>query len=102
MAITHEQLINIGFKPSKRANSLGRKKYDTLIFSLNETDYLFLGYNVLNKKMDFKKLWKSVVDPNTKERYSFQVDKIKELTLSNLSTYLIEEKDRALNREKYG
>lgn len=98
MAITREQLLNIGFKPSKRAKSLGRKKYDTLIYNLNSTDYVYLGYNTYTKQIDFKRLWKSIMFHDG-DRYTFPVEKLKELTLSNVKEYIKQEIVLAKARE---
>ena len=82
MAITREQLIDIGFKPTKKAKILSNRKYDTLIYPLNKTDYIYTGYNNFNKNVDFKRLWKTFYDPETNETYTYPIDKIGELSLS--------------------
>lgn len=60
MAVTREQMIDLGFKPSKRGGGLSKyKKYDTLIYPINDTDFLYIGYNQFNKSVNNKIIWKS-------------------------------------------
>jgi len=72
MAVTLEQLKDLGFKPSKRS-SLYNKKYDTLIYPLNETDFIYLGYNQYTKSINNKVLWKSFKSKETGERITYPV-----------------------------
>lgn len=101
MAITKEQLQDLGFKPAKRATSLGTRKYDSLVYNLNKTDYLYLGYNIYTKKIDFKRLWKTFVNPETGEKITYPVDRLGELTYTNVKEYLEQEVDRAKRIEEY-
>lgn len=89
MAITRAQLINIGFKPAKKQRGLGTRKYDTLIYKINDDDYLYLGYNDFRGRVDFKSLWKSI---KTKHmgRISYPVTSIGELTYKGLLSYIEE------------
>ena len=60
MAITKEQLVSLGFKPSKRGGGFSKyKKYDTLLYPINDTDFLYIGYNQFNREINNKVIWKS-------------------------------------------
>jgi len=60
MAITKETLVSLGFKPSKRGGGLAKhKKYDTLIYPINSTDFLYIGYNQFKREVNNKVIWKS-------------------------------------------
>lgn len=86
MSITHEQIISLGFKPTKKKSPFS-KKYDTLIFPLNKTDYLYLGYNHISKGIDFKRLWKSCIDMDG-NRVTFQISHLGETSFSELKDYI--------------
>lgn len=86
MSITREQIIGLGFKPAKKKSPYA-KKYDTLIFPLNKTDYLYLGYNSINKGTDFKRIWKSCVDVDGK-RITYQITHIGETSFTDLKDYI--------------
>ncbi len=86
MSITREQIMDLGFKPTKKKSPYA-KKYDTLVFPLNKTDYLYLGYNQITKGIDFKRLWKSCVDMDGK-RVTFQVSHLGETSYSELKDYI--------------
>lgn len=88
MSITRDQLQSLGFKPTKRAKGFSKRKYDTLLFPLNETDYIFTGYNRFTKDVDFKRMWKSFTDPETKEVITYPIDRMGELTYTNVKEYL--------------
>lgn len=63
MSITREQLISLGFKPTKRGGGLSAtRKYDTLIYPIDNTDFIYIGYNQFNKTINNKVLWKSFKD----------------------------------------
>lgn len=64
MALTNEQLLSLGFKPSVRGRGgLAKyKKYDSLVLPLNETDFLYTGYNPFKKQINYKSIWKSFKD----------------------------------------
>lgn len=103
MAITLEQMKDLGFKPAKKAKGLSKRKYDTLIFRLNDTDYIYTGYNNFNKNIDFKRLWKVFKDPETGETITFNIDKIGSLTYAAVKEYLeTAVKQAKLKEEIYG
>lgn len=86
MSITREQIVDIGFKPTKKKSPFS-KKYDTLVYRLNDTDYLYLGYNSILKSLDYKRIWKSCVDKDG-NRLSFQIAHIGETSFSELKDYI--------------
>lgn len=86
MSITLRQLEDLGFLPSKRKSPFA-KKYDTLIFPLNKTDYLYLGYNTISKGTDYKRIWKSFVDLDG-NRTSYQVIHLGETGFRELQDYI--------------
>lgn len=69
MAITKEQLLDLGFKATKLAKGKTKRKYDTLVFYLNDSDYLFTGFNNITGKIDFKRIWKSFEGPDGRISY---------------------------------
>ena len=86
MSITRQQLLDIGFTPAKRKRGLGTRKYDTLIYKINDSDYLYLGYNDFKGNIDYKRLWKSII---TEEgRISYPVSPLSELTFTGLKEYI--------------
>lgn len=100
MAVTRKQLLSIGFVPSKRSKALNRDdKYDTLIYKINSTDYLFTGYSNFTKKTDFKRLWKTIF--NEGSYITYPVDKMGELTLNKVLEYIeyCKERSRELGEE---
>lgn len=96
MAITLNQLKDLGFKPFKKESPF-KKKYDTLILSLNKTDYLYLGYNEYNKSVNNKIVWKSFVDPETSKRISYVVTKLGETGYTEMKDFI----SRALTNANY-
>ena len=103
MAVTKAQLESLGFKPAKKAKSLSTRKYDTLIYPLNKTDYIYTGYNSFSKNVDFKRLWKTFYDPETKETYTYPIDKIGELSYSSVKEIIDSAiKQAKLKEEVYG
>lgn len=44
MSLTRDQLISLGFKPGKKKTGFARQ-YDTLVFPLNKSDYLYINKN---------------------------------------------------------
>lgn len=86
MSVTREQLISIGFKPSKRKSPFA-KKYDTLVYPLNDRDYLYLGYNPVLKTIDFKKIWKSFVDTDG-NRCTYQITHLGDTSFTELKEYI--------------
>lgn len=87
MSVTREQLIDLGFKPSKRS-SLYNKKYDTLIYPLNETDFIYLGYNQYNKLVNNKILWKSFKREETGERITYPVIHLGDTSYTEVKDFL--------------
>lgn len=86
MAITKQQILEVGFKPTKKRKGLGTRKFDTLMYKLSDTDYLYLGYNDFRGNTDFKTLWKSIL---TEEgRVSYPIKSIGSLTLNSLRDYI--------------
>lgn len=97
MSITREQIVALGFKPTKKKSPFA-KKYDTLIYRLNDTDYLYLGYNTVLKSLDYKRIWKSCVDSEGK-RLSFQIAHIGETSFSELKDYIISHTSKELQED---
>ena len=91
MAITKEQIIDLGFQPAKRKSPYA-KNYDTLIFHLTTDKYLYLGYNVSTKHMDFKRIWVSCVDADGK-RMTYQLSHIGEISYRELKEFIENNKD---------
>lgn len=89
-------MISLGFKPSKRS-SLYKKKYDTLIYPINETDFIYTGYNQFSKTVNKKILWKSFKQVDTGERITYPVVHLGDTGLNELKSFL----DRCLTAEKY-
>lgn len=103
MSITREQLMDLGFKPAKVSKGLGRRKYDSLIYRLNDTDYIFTGYLKWNKKVDFKKMWKTYFDPETKQTVTYPIDRMGVLNYSMVKDFLATAVAQAkLKEEVYG
>lgn len=86
MSITKEQIVSLGFKPTKKKSPYARK-YDTLIYPLNKTDYLYLGYNGFTKNIDFKRIWKSCIDIDGK-RISYELVHMGDTSYSQLKEYI--------------
>lgn len=87
MAITKDQLMDIGFKPTKLARGKTRRKYDTLVYYLNDDDYLFTGFNSITGRIDFKRIWKSFLGPG-QERISYPLSKTGEVSYTALKEYI--------------
>lgn len=87
MAITLQQLKSLGFLPAKRS-TLYKRKYDTLIFPLNKTDHLYLGYNQYTKEINYKSVWKSFRMPETGERITYQVINLGETGYDEMKEFL--------------
>lgn len=87
MAITLHQLKSLGFLPAKRS-SIYNRKYDTLIFPLNKTDHLYLGYNQYNKEINNKSIWKSFKHPETNERITYKVINLGETGFDEMKEFL--------------
>lgn len=87
MALTITQLKDLGFKPTKKSSPFA-KKYDTLIYSLNSTDYLYIGFDHFKKRINNKVIWKSFVEPETKNRIAYQITQIGETGFSEMKAFL--------------
>lgn len=87
MAITRQQILDIGFKPAKKKKGLGNRKFDTLMYKLNENDYLYIGYNDFRGNIDFKTLWKSILTEE-EGRISYPVNSIGLITYTSLKEYI--------------
>lgn len=90
MALTTEQMISLGFKPSMRGRGgLSKtKRYDSLVYAINDTDFLYTGYNPFRKQINFKTIWKSFRDPATHERITYQVASLADTGYSELRAYI--------------
>lgn len=86
MAITREQLIDLGFKPTKLAKGKTRRKYDSLVLYINDTDYLFTGFNNITRKIDFKRIWKSFEGPEG--RISYAISHTGHISYTALKEYI--------------
>lgn len=89
MALTNEQLISLGFKPSIRGKGgLGKnKKYDSLVLRLNESDFLYTGYNPYKKQINYKTIWKSFKNVDG-ERITYQVVSLADTGFYELKNYI--------------
>lgn len=96
MGLTLVQLKDLGFKPAKKQSPFA-KKYDTLIYTLNSTDYLYVGYNQFKKQVNNKIIWKSFVEPDTKNRVAYQVINIGDTGYEEMKSYL----ERAVKNANY-
>ncbi len=94
MALTLKQLESLGFKPTKKESPF-RRKFDTLIYPLNETDYLWLGYNEFKKEVNNKIIWKSFVEPDTKNRVAYQITNIGTTGFNEMKAFLKRAKENA-------
>lgn len=90
MALTNQQMMELGFKPSMRGRGgLSKtKKYDSLVYAINETDFLYTGYNPFRKQVNFKTIWKSFKDPVTHERITYQVASLADTGYFELKAYI--------------
>lgn len=75
MALTLVQLQDLGFKPIKKSSPF-RKKYDTLIYPLNDSDYLYVGYNEYKKEVNNKIIWKSFIEPDSGKRIAYIITQL--------------------------
>lgn len=87
MALTTQQMISLGFKPSKRSSLYG-KKYDTLVYPINDTDFLYIGYNEFTKRVNNKILWKSFKQIDSGERITYPVVHLGDTGFTELKAYL--------------
>lgn len=89
MALTNEQLLSLGFKPSVRGRGgiSKTKKYDSLVLALNETDFLYTGYNPFKKQINYKTIWKSFKDSEG-NRITYQVISLADTGFFELRNYI--------------
>lgn len=87
MSITLIQLKELGFKPAKKSSPF-RRSYDTLIFKLNDTDYLYLGYDEYRREINKKIIWKSFVEPESSKRIAYMITKIGDTGYSEMKEFL--------------
>lgn len=89
MALTIGQIKDLGFKPAKRGGGLSKhRKYDTLVYTLNKTDFLYIGYNQYSKSINNKTIWKSFKHPETNDRITYKVIDIGDTSYTELKDYL--------------
>ena len=85
MAITRQQLENLGFIKMKRKH-LNTYHY-ALVYPINKSDYLFSGYDKVTKKANFKILWISKkILPN--ERVTHPIANMADLGYFGLKEYI--------------
>ena len=89
MALTNTQLLSLGFKPSVRGRGgLSKtKKYDSLVLSLNDTDFLYTGYNPYKNQVNYKTIWKSFKDEDG-NRITYQVVNLADTGFTELKNYI--------------
>lgn len=87
MALTITQLKDLGFKPTKKSSPFA-KKYDTLIYPLNETDYLYIGFDHFKKRVNNKVIWKSFIEPDSKSRIAYQLTEIGTTGYTEMKSFL--------------
>lgn len=87
MALTIEQLKSLGFKDSKKSTAFS-KKFNTLIYPLNKTDYLYFGYDDVRKEINNKIVWKSFLDLETNKRISYMITNIGVTGFNEMKAFL--------------
>jgi len=87
MSITIKQLKDLGFKPFKKRSPYS-KSYDSLMYKLNNTDYLYVGYSSFTKQVNNKLIWKSFVQPDTKERIAYVVTRLGDTGYTEMKDFL--------------
>lgn len=85
MAVTRAQLEDLGFKKIRRKQF--NNYHYTLIYPINDNDYLFTGYDKVTKKSNFKILWASVI-PFGNERITYPVEKLGDLTFTKVKEFI--------------
>lgn len=87
MAITLKQIESLGFKATKKGGGLSKyKKFDTFIYPLNKTDYLYIGYNPFKREINNKTIWKSIM--TDEGRLNYQVINIGETGFGELKDFI--------------
>ena len=89
MSLTKEQLVSLGFVPGKKKTGFARQ-YDTLVFPLSKTDYLYI-----NKNGSY--VWMCFVDMESR-RINYQVVNIGITGFHEMKTYLKRTKDNWKNK----
>lgn len=89
-------MISLGFKPSKRS-SLYKRKYDTLVYPITDTDFLYIGYNEFSQRINNKILWKSFKQVDTGERITYPVIHLGDTSFTELKNFLQRSKDSIVN-----
>lgn len=89
MSLTKEQLISLGFVPGKKKTGFA-KTYDTLIYPLTKTDYLYI-----NKNASF--VWMCFVNLEG-ERINYQVINIGITGFFEMQSYLLRTKENWKNK----
>ena len=99
MALTNTQLVGLGFKPSVRGRGgLGKtKKYDSLVLPINETDFLYTGFNPYKDQINYKTIWKSFKDING-NRITYQVINLADTGYKQLKDYITRTQSVELNK----
>lgn len=89
MALTLQQLTSLGFKPSVRGRGglSKNKKYDSLVLPLNDTDFLYTGYNSFKDQINYKSIWKSFKSEEG-ERITYQVANLADTGFGELQDYI--------------
>ena len=100
MSLTRVQLCDLGFVPTKRGGGLSPyRKYDTLLYPLNDTDFLYIGYNQFNKSVNNKVIWKSFKAPEG--RITYPVVSLGETGYYELKDFLMRAKLQYTNAVVY-
>lgn len=99
MALTNDQMLSLGFKPSVRGRGgIGKtKKYDSLVLPINETDFLYTGFNPFKDQINYKTIWKSFKDING-NRITYQVINLADTGYTELKDYIIRTQSIELNK----
>ena len=102
MALTNQQLLSLGFKPSVRGRGgLSKtKKYDSLVLALNDTDFLYTGFNPYKNQVNYKTIWKSFKDSDG-NRITYQVINLADTGFTELKQYISRSNRIYLNTTEY-
>lgn len=96
MSVTRESLVSLGFLPSKRGGGLSPyRKYDTLVYPINDTDFFYIGYNQFNKSVNNKVIWKSFKGEDG--RITYPVISLGDTGYTELKDYLNRAKNSVAN-----
>lgn len=86
MSLTIEQLKDLGFKDSRKSTGFSRK-FNTLIYPLNKTDYLYFGFDYSRKEINKKIVWKSFVNIDG-ERISYIITNLSNTGYNEMKAFL--------------